>query len=142
MKQYYRVILTSEFVSMERKKIAVNSVKELKEFVKQEIHELMRDYFSKHRIREAVELYNREPHRYIDLFSKIKYVYKQVRKSNMYRDTEISVSNAGGAVVVGKTFSMEYRNEHKEIEQLFTLWCERIPIRDMIHFAGFEELEQ
>jgi hypothetical protein len=134
IKQYYNVALESPFIYDDNKKITVSSIKELDTYINEQIKCYIHDYFN----------FRRRPIHQDDddIFKTVKKIYKRIQKSFMFRDTEKSVSNAGGAKRVGKTYTVNYLSKNNEIELLLCLWCERINKKDLIEYAGFKELEQ
>ncbi len=117
-KQYY-VIDTTGLIYNDRQKIIVTSKKELLNFVKKEF-KWLNDYF----------IYNQKE---FDL-SKIKKVYKRIEKTKMF--------NSENNKQVGLSFAIKAKDINDDMIDIVCYWCERIPKRDLIKFAGFKEIDQ
>lgn len=127
-KQYYRIQFRSPAYYQEDHKIIVNSFKELKEFVLDDLEDLMNYTFD-----EDVRITRRmhTGHMYRDLpNNKYKIVgkvlsWKRLRPSGYYK--QFSDEEIGDKIT--------------EDQQYIEYWCERIPKKALEHFAGFEEVK-
>jgi hypothetical protein len=123
LKQYYKITVNSPFVWRDSIKLIVNSRKELKNWVKLDI-ESLKYYFPK---RDQYKENN------------IVKVYKRLKTNTMYCDSKVS----------GVCYSLRYYPTEQKQEELedygdqdyISYWCHKIPQKDLIQYAGFEEIE-
>jgi hypothetical protein len=128
MKKYYYVELSSQFIYDEDKKIIVNSIKELKQYAKDLIHGYLRDFFNfkKRPINEDTP----------DIYKNIERIYKKIYRNPVCR------GDIPNQKIIGTSFTIEYRvKDTEEIEDLLSVWCIKIPKKDLMQYAGFKQIE-
>jgi len=129
MKQYYACTFSSPFWYDEDKKVIVNSVKELRDYVKQEFQFLQEQY----PIDSSFK-------------SEIVKVFKRLKTSRQYTEFKDGHSETSGYVFTLEYCpTEEYMEKHGDYgyQSYMSYWCSRITKKEIADFAlsEFEEIK-
>lgn len=122
MKQYYHIEIRTVPYWHDDLKIAVNNLKELKQYVKSHIEDCLREY---------------SPTKEFKKENNIKRIYKRLNTTNMFVDDKKGISHK-----IGKVFTIGYLNNDHDIEDYVSYWCHKLTQKDILDHSKeqFKEL--